>query len=152
MATAELLDEAGTTDRAKLATGGRIQCVVVTPERTLLDESVTFVAVPLYDGELGILPRHAPMIGRLGYGALRVRDGSAERRFFVDGGFAQFRDDVLTILTQRAIPADQVNGATAEEELRTAQKRPAATDVERAEKDRAVSRARALVRMSERSG
>ena len=52
----------------------RLQCVVVTPERTLFDELVDFVALPLYDGELGVLPGRAPLIGRLGYGELRTRE------------------------------------------------------------------------------
>ena len=66
-----------------------VQCVVVTPERAVLDESVDFVVLPMYDGELGVLPGRAPLIGRLGYGELRTRRGNEIRRFFVDGGFAQ---------------------------------------------------------------
>ncbi len=50
----------------------KIQCVVVTPEKSLLDELVDFVALPLYDGELGVLPGRTPLIGRLGYGELRT--------------------------------------------------------------------------------
>ena len=56
--------------------GGRVEFVVVTPERTLFDELVEFVALPLYDGELGVLPGHTPLIGRLGYGELRTRKGA----------------------------------------------------------------------------
>ena len=48
---------------------------VVTPETTLLETSAQFVALPLYDGELGVAPGHSPFIGRLGYGELRVTDG-----------------------------------------------------------------------------
>ena len=55
--------------------GGRLECVVVTPERTLFDELVEFVALPLYDGELGVLPGRTPLIGRLGYGELRTQRG-----------------------------------------------------------------------------
>ena len=51
----------------------RIQCVVVTPERTWLDELVNSVVLPAYDGELGVLPGHTPLIARLGYGELRTR-------------------------------------------------------------------------------
>ena len=53
-----------------------IQCVVVTPERAVLDQAVDFVALPLYDGELGVLPGRAPLVGRLGYGELRIRHDS----------------------------------------------------------------------------
>src|SRR5437899_3200821 len=96
--------------------GGRLECVVVTPERTLFDELVEFVALPLYDGELGILPGRAPLIGRLGYGELRTRNGGEIRRYFVDGGFVQVRDDVVTVLTNRAIPADKIDTALAAHE------------------------------------
>jgi len=51
--------------------GRRVRVVVVTPERALVDKTCDFVALPLYDGELGVLPGRAPLIGRLGYGELR---------------------------------------------------------------------------------
>src|SRR6478609_3001767 len=89
--------------------GHRLQCVVVTPERTLFDDYVEFVALPLFDGELGVLPGRSPLIGRLGYGELRTRAGGTNRRYFVDGGFVQVRDDVITVLTNRATPAIDVD-------------------------------------------
>jgi F-type H+-transporting ATPase subunit epsilon len=91
-----------------------LQCVVVTPERTVLDEKVDFVALPMYDGELGVLPSRAPLIGRLGYGELRARSGKVTKRFYVDGGFVQVRANVVTVLTSRAMPAEEINldGAT----------------------------------------
>jgi F-type H+-transporting ATPase subunit epsilon len=132
--------------------GDRLECVVVTPERTLFDEVVEFVALPLYDGELGILPGRSPLIGRLGFGELRTREGAATKRYFVDGGFAQVRDDVVTVLTGRAIPADQVDTAAAAKELELAQARRATTDDEQAEKARAIARARAQLRVGEAKG
>jgi F-type H+-transporting ATPase subunit epsilon len=151
MATAELHDEIGAKKAGK-GLGGRIQCVVVTPERTLLDETVDSVVIPLHDGEFGIRPGHTPLIGRLGYGSLRVQAGTTERRYFLDGGFAQFRDNVLTILTQRAIPADQIDATAAEQELDRARALPSTTDIQRTEKDRALARARGLVRVAEHQG
>ena len=109
---------------------------------------VEFVALPLYDGELGILPGRSPLIGRLGFGELRIRDGGATRRYFVDGGFAQVRDDVVTVLTNRAIPAALVDTSVASRELEQAQARRASTDVEQDEKTRAVARARAQLRIA----
>src|SRR5438034_7039326 len=85
-----------------------VQCVVVTPERAVLDEAVDFVALPMYDGELGVLPKRAPLIGRLGYGELRTKKGEITQRFFIDGGFAQVRADVVTVLTAQAIPAEEI--------------------------------------------
>src|SRR2546421_318129 len=105
-------------------TGRRLHCVVVTPERMLLDEPADFVALPMYDGELGVLPGRAPLIGRLGYGELRIRRDGAVRRFFVDGGFAQVRADTVSVLTPRALKAEEINPAAARQALEEA-RRPA---------------------------
>src|SRR5262245_42776077 len=97
-----------------------LHCVVVTPERTLFDETVEFVALPLFDGEIGILPGRAPLIGRLGYGELRTRVGDTVHRYFVDSGFVQVRDNVVTVLTHRAIPAIRIRPEAAAQELEKA--------------------------------
>jgi F-type H+-transporting ATPase subunit epsilon len=97
-----------------------LRCVVVTPERALLDAEVDFVAIPMYDGELGVLPGRAALIGRLGPGELRTRHGQETRRFFVDGGFAQVHDNVVTVLTPRALRAEEINPAAAEQALEAA--------------------------------
>ena len=52
-----------------------MQCILVTPERTVRDEEADFVALTLFDGEIGIGPGHAPLIGRLGYGEMRITRG-----------------------------------------------------------------------------
>src|SRR5206468_5883200 len=67
--------------------GKQLQCVVVTPERAVLDAAAEFVALPMYDGELGVLPGRAPLIGRLGSGELWLRRGEHVVRYFIDGGF-----------------------------------------------------------------
>ncbi len=112
--------EVGAVEKTGKPGHGRLHCVVVTPEKTLFDDLVDFVALPLYDGELGVLPGRTPLIGRLGFGELRTREGSTTRRYFVDGGFAQVRDDVVTVLTNRAVPAADVDGAAAMHELEQA--------------------------------
>ena len=71
-----------------------LQCVVVTPEETVLECEADFVALPLFDGEVGIAPLHSPMIGRLGFGEMRIRSGSETTRYYVDGGFVQVADNL----------------------------------------------------------
>jgi len=95
--------------------GRTVQCVVVTPERTVLDAAVDFVALPMFDGELGVLPGRAPLIGRLGPGELRTKRGTDVKRYFVDGGFAQVRHNIVTVLTPRAIPAEEIGKRPAAE-------------------------------------
>src|ERR671929_1842287 len=102
------------------STSTPIQCVVVTPERAVLDEACDFVALPMYDGELGVLPGRAPLIGRLGYGELRTRRGNVVHRFFVDGGFVQIRGNVVTVLTPRALKAEEITPEAATRALEAA--------------------------------
>jgi F-type H+-transporting ATPase subunit epsilon len=132
------------------ATSGKtVQCVVVTPEQAVLDEPVDFVALPMYDGELGVLPGRAPLIGRLGYGELRVRQGAATRRFFVDGGFAQVRADVVTVLTPRAVPAEEIDAHAADQALEAARGVAATPEAQEAQR-KAQERARAQLRIARR--
>jgi F-type H+-transporting ATPase subunit epsilon len=140
--------DVGSADKKK--GGEAIQCVVVTPERTLFDETVEFVALPLYDGELGVLPGRSPLIARLGFGELRTKVHGAPHRYFIDGGFAQVRDDVVTVLTPRAIPAEKLDTTAAAKDLEQAQARRAVTEFELTEKFKAIARARAQLRIGAR--
>jgi F-type H+-transporting ATPase subunit epsilon len=117
-----------------------VQCVVVTPERAVLDESVEFVSLPMYDGELGVLPGRAALIGRLGQGELRTRRGDHVQRYFVDGGFAQVRTNVVTVLTPRALRSEEIDVVAAR---RTLEQGQAAADV--------LTRARAQLRVAARA-
>ena len=130
----------------------RIHLVVVTPERTVLDTLVDFVAIPLFDGEAGILPGRAPLIGRLGFGELRGRVGETVDRYFVDGGFAQIRDNSATILTPRAISVGDVDVAAAEADLKALESTKATTELESADRDRGLARARGLIRIAGKKG
>jgi F-type H+-transporting ATPase subunit epsilon len=126
-----------------------LECIVVTPEATALQTPAQFVALPLYDGELGVAPGHSPFIGRLGYGELRVRENGKTIRLYVDGGFVQVAKDQVSILTHKAIPADQLDAAVAREHLATARARKANTPELMAVRDRAELQARAQIRMTE---
>ncbi len=70
----------------------------------------------MYDGELGILKGRAPLIGRLGFGQLRLSN-DANDRYFIDGGFVQVENDVVSILTARAVKPDKLNADEIREEL-----------------------------------
>lgn len=129
-----------------------MQCIVVTPEQTALSQEADFVALPLYDGEIGIAPNHSPLIGRLGFGEMRVRSGSSESRWYLDGGFVQVADNVVSVLTNRAVPAAKVDGDAAEMALAAAGSLPAATAEQRAAKERAVAQARAQLRIARHRG
>lgn len=126
----------------------QLTCVIVTPEATAFDEPVDFVALPLYDGELGILPGRAPLIGRLGYGELRIRQGGRTLHFYVDGGFVQVTDNVVSILTNRAVPAERINTGAATDQLEAAIRGPAVTDEQQQTRERQITQARAQLRVA----
>ncbi len=130
-------------------TAGTLQCIVVTPEATVLDIAADFVALPLFDGEVGIAPSRAPLIGRLGYGELRVRTGGQTRRFYVDGGFVQVADNIISVLTNRAIPAEKLDAAAAAANLEAANARPAVGEEELALKERQLLQARGQLRVAQ---
>ena len=126
----------------------QLQCIVVTPETTVLDELVDFVALPLFDGEIGIAPGHSPMIGRLGYGELRLAAAMAtaallRRRRLRAGG----RQRGLGAHQPR-LPATAIDATAAAELLREARQRPAHSEELLALRDRAERQARAQIRVA----
>src|SRR5262245_4743112 len=135
-------------DTAITATSDDMRIVVVTPEATLVDDTADFVALPLYDGELGVAPRHSPMIGRLGFGELRIKKGSDEQRYYVDGGFVQIVDNVVSVLTDRAVDATQIDVAAAQQKLEAAIAQRAPTDEQRAIRERSIAQARGQIRVA----
>ncbi len=133
-------------------TSGTLSVIIVTPEATVLDTPCEFVAIPLFDGEAGIAPGRAPLIGRLGYGELRVRHGGNTTRYYVDGGFVQVADNLVSVLTNKAVPAAQLNVAAAQEQLSSALASHAAGTAEMATRERHVSQAHGQLRVAGASG
>jgi F-type H+-transporting ATPase subunit epsilon len=80
----------------------RLKVAVISPERTVYEGEADQVVVPAWDGEIGILRGHSPLLILLGKGTLRVTTGGAEQRFDVEGGFMQVAEDVVTVLSERA--------------------------------------------------
>ncbi len=131
--------------------GRRLQIAVVTPERSVLDQPADAVVVPLFDGELGILPGRAPLIGRLGIGELRIRRGEQLSRLYVDGGFVQVRGDIVTVLTSSAQSPEEIPVADVESTLLQATRTRAVTAEQFVEREQALRRARAKLRVARRS-
>ena len=123
-------------------------CTVITPERPVLERDATFVAFPAFDGEMGVLPHRAPILAKLGAGELRVESREGNAAFFINGGFAQMVDDKLTLLTEEAKPKAELDRGKAAQELASALALPALDEPQAQARERAVTRARALVRVA----
>ena len=78
---------------------------VISPERVLFEGTARGLIAPAFDGEVGILPLHAPLMTLLGKGTLRIDTAQGEQRFTVDGGFLQVVDDQVRVVTEQASAA-----------------------------------------------
>jgi F-type H+-transporting ATPase subunit epsilon len=127
----------------------KLKCVVVTPEKAVLDEPADFVVVPMFDGELGIAPDRQPLIGRLGFGELRITNGNVIKHYFVDGGFVQVRGNVVTVLTSKAVDVKDLKVADAHAVLTSG--KPQTTQEGQAAQDKAQQRARVQLRLAQKN-
>ena len=88
---------------------------VVSPEREVLrEEDVTLVVAPSVDGQLSILPRHAPLITQLAPGTLELRRGAETQFFSITGGFLEVMHDTVTVLADASESASEISGERAE--------------------------------------
>jgi F-type H+-transporting ATPase subunit epsilon len=98
-----------------------IHCDIVSQDRPVFEGDVDIVVAPGTDGEMGILPHHAPLLTTLRPGVLRVRTGGREEVFAISGGVMEVRPDIVTVLADAAERADEIDVARAEEARRRAE-------------------------------
>ena len=126
------------------------QVVVVTPEQQVLEETVTQAILPAHDGQIGILTGRAPLLIKLGQGPMQLEGtgGGKKWTFYLEGGIAQMKDNKLTVLTQVAIPADQISAETARAELSEATAQRITDEKSFDERQRRLNRARAMQQLA----
>ncbi len=93
---------------------------IVTGERLVFSDEVDMVIAPGVDGQLGILPKHAPLLTALSIGELRVKKGQEELSFAIGGGFMEVYKDKVIVLADTAERAEEIDIARAEEARRRA--------------------------------
>jgi F-type H+-transporting ATPase subunit epsilon len=95
---------------------------LVSPERLLFSGEVAEVDIPGTEGDMGILPGHAPVLSTLRPGVVTVtKDGGAKERIFVRGGFAEVNSQGLTVLAEVAVPVAELNASLLAQEVKDAQ-------------------------------
>ena len=82
-----------------------MEVTVIGPEASLFRGPADSVVAPAYDGQVGILPNHAPFMTLLGRGTLTVKHGAQEHRFTVQGGFLQVVSNRVRVVAERVAPA-----------------------------------------------
>jgi F-type H+-transporting ATPase subunit epsilon len=95
---------------------------IVTPERLAYSDTVDAVNLPGIEGELGVLPHHAPLVSMLGVGELRIRKGGSEESFAIVGGFLQVRPDKVVVMAETADMASEIDLEKAQEARRDAER------------------------------
>ncbi|MBU8537370.1 ATP synthase F1 subunit epsilon [Falsiroseomonas tokyonensis] len=130
------------------------QLELVSPEKLLLSRAVEMAVLPAAEGEMGVLPGHAPMIVTLRGGVIAVTEnGQVTERLYVAGGFAEVTPERCTVLADEATPVGQLSKAAAEARMRDAEAAYAAAAMETPEKrDASMARllsARAMVQAAE---
>jgi F-type H+-transporting ATPase subunit epsilon len=95
---------------------------IVTPERLAYSDEVDAVTLPGAEGEIGVLPHHAPLVSTLGVGELRIRKGSDEESFAIAGGFLQVLPDKVVVMAETADMASEIDLEKAQEARREAER------------------------------
>ncbi len=124
-------------------------CVVVTPDQQVVDQQVSQVVFPAFDGQIGILTDRAPLLAKLGAGELKLFPVSGPAKsFFVDGGIAQMKDNKLTVLTTEATPIEELSAETARAELAEASARKITNEASAKEREHGMRRAQAMAQLA----
>lgn len=127
-----------------------LRLILVTPEETLFDRPVAWIRLPLYDGSAGIFPGRAPLVGRLGIGALVLAEvgSQAETTWFIDGGFVQVKGSSVSVLTNSAVAPADISRKDASAKLTAAKDAKARTDEEYEAASRKLERARKMLNLA----
>ena len=125
---------------------------IVTPEATAYSEDVDFVTLPGTEGELGVYPRHVPVLTAIKPGELRVLKDGRETLLAVGEGFVEIKGDAVSVLTDMALESEQIDAAAAEaaiERAKAAMKEDHTTD-EAAAIEATMAKALAQLRVKRR--
>jgi F-type H+-transporting ATPase subunit epsilon len=131
---------------------------IVSAEREIFSGDAEMVFAPAEMGELGITPRHAPLLTRLKPGTVRVQHGSEESVFYVSGGILEIQPHMVTVLSDTAMRAKDIDEAAAQDAKRRAEEALANQsgdlDVARAQAEllEAVARLKAIEQIRKKAG
>ena len=141
---------------AQISSGGSGRALtvsVVTPEGAAYEGEAKHLVAPAFDGEIAFYPMHAPFVGVLGFGELRITraDDGVTDHFYLAGGVVQVADDAVTILAEAVTPTVKLDESGARSQLADAIAMPAEGDVGMDARFKAMDDARARIRVARRS-
>ncbi len=131
-------------------TDALLNVAVITPEGAAYEGTASMVVAPAFDGEVAFLAGHAPFVGALGAGEMRVTNADGEQRFYLEGGVVQVADDEVVVLAEAVRSIEQLDPAAEAEALKEALAIPATSATALAERERKAGAARARLRLAQR--
>jgi len=134
--------------------GKTLTLEMVTPEKVAFSESADFVALPAYEGEMGVLPGHEAFLVQLREGEIRIKTSSGTKNFAVSGGFAEVKKDKVSVFAETAEMADEIDAERAHQALEKAKSetlRPA-DSLSLAQAEAAMRRAQVRIRVANLRG
>jgi F-type H+-transporting ATPase subunit epsilon len=87
----------------------KINCSILTPERTLYEGDVDMVVVQAHDGEMGFMSGHSPLISELGIGEIRLKNANSTEYFVIEGGIVEVRNNKIIILAENALKKEELD-------------------------------------------
>ena len=132
----------------------RLTLELVTPEKVAWSSPADFVVLPASEGEMGVLPGHQSFLVKLSMGEVRVSDGGEIKRFAISGGFAEIKDDAISLFAETAETVEQIDAERAKQALekaKAASAKPGLDPMQLAEMDAAIRRAQVRLRVSRRT-
>ena len=129
----------------------RLTLELVTPEKVAWSAPADFVVLPAFEGEMGVLPGHQPFLVQLAPGEVRVTENGEVKRFAVSGGFAEIKDDGISLFAETAEMSEQIDAERARQALERAKAesvKPGLDPMQLAEMEAAVRRAQVRLRVA----
>lgn len=131
----------------------RLTLELVTPEKVAWSAPADFVVLPAYNGEMGVLPGHQSFLVQLAAGEVRVTAGGEVKSFAVSGGFAEIKNDTVSLFAETAEDATQIDAERARQALEKAKAvvKPGLDPMQLAQMEAAIRRAQVRLRVSRRT-
>jgi F-type H+-transporting ATPase subunit epsilon len=102
-------------NRDERGEGRQLFCRIITPEAVVYDGEADLVVARIADGDIGVMVNHAPVVSTLGTREVRVRDGEESHVYATSEGFFMVAENLVQILVEEAMPAEEIDVAAAEE-------------------------------------
>ena len=131
-----------------MAKNNTFHCSVITPEKAVLECDANFAAFPAHDGEIGILPKRAPLVCKLGIGTMRIESDDKKHVMIIDGGFAQVVNNKLSILTEHVYNIDELNASDAQKALEQARELKITDEQSYIYRTNAIQRAKSQLKLA----